>query len=156
MTSSKIDVQISGDGESKSGFRQAVMGTIDGILVVDEEGRVHFANPAAERLLGWSADRLLAHPFGLPLGASDNIAELDLVRRGDPIVVEMHIGPMSWEGRNAFVVTLRDITARKTVERKLRASEERYALAAHGSNDGLWDWDLVCLLYTSPSPRDRS
>ncbi len=165
MTSSKSDVHISGDGETESGFRQAVMGTIDGILVVDDDGRVHFANPAAERLLGWSADRLLAHPFGLPLGATDNIAELDLVRRGEPIVVEMHIGPMSWEGRNAFVVTLRDITARKTVERELRASEERYALAAHGSNDGLWDWDLVeNRLNTSPrwkeivglSPTDMS
>ena len=68
-----------------------------------------------------------------------------------PIVVEMHIGPMSWAGRDAFVVTLRDVTGRKTVERDLRASEERYALAAHGSNDGLWDWDLVSdRLHTSP------
>ena len=141
------------------------MTTIDGILVVDAEGRVHFANPSAATLLGWSADQLRARPFGLLLGATDDIAELDIVRRdGPPLVIEMHVGAISWMGRDAFVVTLRDVTAHKTVERELRASEERYALAAHGANDGLWDWDLDAnSLHTSPrwkeivglDPRDR-
>ena len=37
----------------------------------------------------------------------------------------------------------RDITGRKRVEDALRKSEERYALAVQGTNDGIWDVDLA-------------
>src|SRR5262249_59955512 len=40
---------------------------------------------------------------------------------------------------------------RAVAEERLQISEERYALAARGATDGLWDWDLATgYAYFSP------
>lgn len=42
-------------------------------------------------------------------------------------------------------------SSRRRAQAELARSEERYALAARGANDGLWDWDMLAgTFYTSP------
>jgi two-component system NtrC family sensor kinase len=43
---------------------------------------------------------------------------------------------------NRLIGVVHDVTEIKRTERRLRESEERYALAARGAGVGLWDWDL--------------
>lgn len=58
---------------------------------------------------------------------------------------------MSRTLKNSFSDLEREIAERRQTEQALRQSEERYALAARGANDGLWDWDLLRgTIYFSP------
>jgi diguanylate cyclase (GGDEF)-like protein/PAS domain S-box-containing protein len=55
------------------------------------------------------------------------------------------------ENASLYEQSQQEIIERKRVEQALRESEERYALAVRGANDGLWDWDLRSnQIYFSP------
>jgi diguanylate cyclase (GGDEF)-like protein/PAS domain S-box-containing protein len=48
-----------------------------------------------------------------------------------------------WDGPVRVVVAHEDITTRKLAEQSLSLSEQRWKFALEGSQDGMWDWDLV-------------
>ncbi|MGA2107147.1 MAG: EAL domain-containing protein [Syntrophorhabdales bacterium] len=68
------------------------------------------------------------------------VLEHRFMENGSARTCESRIGP---SGQDEALAIVRDITARKAAEKALRDSEERYALAAQGANDGLWDWNLL-------------
>jgi PAS domain S-box-containing protein len=70
--------------------------------------------------------------------------EMPAVRAdGSEFPVELSVTRIATEGAPLFTAYLRDITERMRIEEALRQSEERYALAVAGSNEGIFDWDLV-------------
>jgi signal transduction histidine kinase len=108
---------------SEARFRQLIVGSADGTIVLDDDGVIRFANPAAVALLGREHRELLGLSFGLPVCLGRPM-ELDVVYTGGPeTIVEMQVVPIAWEGDRAFLASLHDITRRKRVEAQLHKRE---------------------------------
>jgi PAS domain S-box-containing protein len=141
-------------------YRRLVESSPDGILVVEDE-RITFVNPSAVRILGLDdPHQLLSRPL-VDLFASESnesVREHLLCRqaaktsrpwdarivRPDGTVRDISLtsAQLDQDGERAVQVILRDITEQKDLERALRESEERLALAVAGAEEGVWDWNL--------------
>ena len=92
----------------------------DGIMVINQEGFILFANPAAEALIGRNTNELLGQHFGHPL-TPGGITEIELFSEGNRTsVVELQTTETEWDGDSAFLMSLRDITEHKQTEREIR------------------------------------
>ncbi len=140
-------------------LQKAVETTQLGVTVTNLDGEIVFVNPAEAEMHGWIPDELIGRdvrvfaaeshampmtPDQLKAVTSWNRETVNVRRDGSVFPVQL----MSDVVRDpegsiiGIVTTCEDITRRKEAESALRGSEERYALAARGANDGLWDWEV--------------
>lgn len=97
----------------ESNFRHLIEANSDAMMVIDSQGLVRFANPAAEKMFNRSAVEMLDQPFGYPV-STDTDMEIDLLpHHQPPLTAEMRATDTTWEDQPALLASLRDITARK-------------------------------------------
>jgi diguanylate cyclase (GGDEF)-like protein/PAS domain S-box-containing protein len=132
-----------------------------GVTITDRERRILYVNRAEAEMHGYTKEELLGqkssifapenlHAEPIPPAKLEQIKSgqresINLRKDGSLFPVEILSDLVTDEqGKPLGIVAIsRDITEKKQWEEALRASEERYALALRGSNDGIWDWDLL-------------
>jgi diguanylate cyclase (GGDEF)-like protein/PAS domain S-box-containing protein len=140
--------------------------TIDGVVWEAERGVGNtFLSPQVERLFGYPVEEWRADPgfWRAHLHPDDRAAALAIddaaynathsyayemnyrliAKSGDVVWVRDLCRAVVEPGRpNRMIGLMIDVTRQKLTELELVQSEERYALATQGSNDGIWDWNL--------------
>jgi PAS domain S-box-containing protein/putative nucleotidyltransferase with HDIG domain len=129
--------------ESEEKYRQLVERATDGIAIV-QDSRFKYINPRAAELGGFSLEELIDAPFSRYL-ATEDLAFLESTYSrdlGDPdasaifeaalkckdgtrISVELNTGPITYEGKRAHLVILRDVSDRRRTEDELGRTLER-------------------------------
>ena len=115
---------------SEERLRAIVDRLADGVVMLDGQGTIKFANPAAEELFGRTMEELAGSDLGFPSMLGD-AGEIEVVRPGGATVTaELRVVETKWDGEEVRLVSIRDITDRKrAAERAMQLERERLARA---------------------------
>ena len=154
-----LEQMVAEERRAEKRFRRLLEAAPDAILEVDSAGRIVLINQTAEKMFGYGRDELMglnvetlvpasmraghvrhrdsytAHPQMRPMGTG---LELHAQRKdGTLFPVEISLSPNPSEEGARVIALVRDITARKHVDDRLKAIQEQYTQELSAKNQQL-------------------
>lgn len=143
-------------------FKSLINNSSDGIQVSQEDGRMYYVNAVSAERLGIKQSEVqryrvsdferLFEEEGTWQRHVDELKNSDYVTvvgtnvhqsNGQVFPVEVTAKYITIGGKGFVIANSRDISERMEAAEKLRLLQEQMELAINGSNDGIWDWDIL-------------
>jgi PAS domain S-box-containing protein len=123
--------------ESELRSRRIIEKNVDGVLILSYEGRIKFINPAGEKILGKGCEELAKQLVGQGLPLNESV-ELNVAwKERETRYVEIRGKEIDWEGKRAYLASIRDITERKQLEKSLAVEKEHLDITLRSIGDGV-------------------
>lgn len=104
----------------RESFNSIVERSVDGILVLDSDGKVLYANASAASLFGRSKEDVAKPWFRNPLVHHKMTEVRVILPNGEIGLAEMRLERTHWQGKSAYLAMLRDVTERRKAEEALK------------------------------------
>ena len=136
---------------SEANFRDIFATISDGLLILDEEKYICYANATALQLLNSSLEGLVGS-----IWIQEQYIELDLIQEdGSICTVDINLTAIEWYGQPAELVSLRDISDRKRMEEELRENRNKYYRLLENLDSGVIVHDAhTNIVYANPKAKD--
>jgi PAS domain S-box-containing protein len=136
--------------QSESRLRAIADTAVDGMVMIDAQGRVQSFNAAAERILGWRPEDVVGQNVSILMPEPDRSRHDTYIQRylqgqgggliggngrevlalrpdGSTVPIRISIGRVPLDGDPVFVGFINDLTQRRAMEQELQASERACA-----------------------------
>jgi len=107
----------------------------DGIMVIDGDGVVQLANPGAVDIFSASIDQLQGHQFDT-ISLSTPV-KFQVNHNGESHMVEMRAKKFTWQGKDAYLAKLKDISEQNQAKNELWEGENQYRQLFNHSMNGI-------------------
>ena len=145
---------------SQEKFSLAFRMSPDAVVITDRNsGCLVEVNRSFEQLFGWSAEEAIgrsAFDLGLWANADDRarliegisanaafqIEALAQARDGSRTLTQVNGAEFMLNGAPTLLLTVRDISQQRLLDKVLQDSEERLSMALESAHQGFWDWQI--------------